>query len=137
MNQHFEAKGLTLNDAALLSSIYTLYPIIEGKNNDKNQQTLQNATNKSLITWFKRNSYNTELQRLNFTLLKSLETTMTFDKVYLKYHTQDNKKIRQYLRKFSFFYYSFMKRYPNDLNKLSQKKMNMIAIKTLFFINSL
>ena len=92
MNQHFEAKGLTLNDAALLSSIYTLYPIIEGKNNDKNQQTLQNATNKSLITWFKRNSYNIELQRLNFTLLKSLETTMTFDKVYLKYHTQDNKK---------------------------------------------
>ena len=46
--------------------------------------------------------------------------------------------LKQYLRKFNFFYrYYFVKIYPNDFATLSIKKTNMMAIKSLFFIQSI
>ena len=52
--------------------------------------------------------------------------------------TEDNKLLRQYLRKFNYLYnYLYTKAYPNRLSKLSSKKINMLAIKSLFLIHNL
>jgi hypothetical protein len=48
------------------------------------------------------------------------------------------KQFRQYLRKFNFFYnYYYLNKYPNKVSTLSSKKINMLAIKSLFVIHSL
>ena len=50
----------------------------------------------------------------------------------------DSNMVRQYLRKFSFFYsYYYLKKYPNDLSLLSIKKINMLAIRSLFILYNL
>lgn len=51
---------------------------------------------------------------------------------------KDHNLVRQYLRKFNYLYnYLYTKTYPNQLSKLSSKKINMLAIKSLFLIHNL
>lgn len=48
------------------------------------------------------------------------------------------EQLKQYLRKFSFFYrYYYLKAYPNDLSTISTKKINRLAIKALFYLYSI
>lgn len=49
-----------------------------------------------------------------------------------------NKLLKQYLRKFSFFYqFYYARHYPNKPTQLSYKKVNMLAIYSLFIFESL
>ena len=49
-----------------------------------------------------------------------------------------NERLRQYLRKFSFLYrYFYLKVYPNNLSTLSIKKVNMLAIKSIFLLHGI
>ena len=51
---------------------------------------------------------------------------------------QDVELFRQYLRKFAFFYrYYYLNNYPNDFSELSAKKINVLAVKSLFLIYGL
>ena len=62
--------------------------------------------------------------------------TRNVDKLQAKYLEPDC--IKQYLRKFNFFYrYYYISRYPNDFSMLSFKKVNMLALTSLFFLCSL
>lgn len=50
----------------------------------------------------------------------------------------EKQKIKQYLRRFSFLYKSFiLKRYPNDFSDLTVHKINILAIKNLYILNNL
>jgi predicted metal-dependent peptidase len=51
--------------------------------------------------------------------------------------TITNKLVKQYLRKFTFFYRYYINSYPNDLTTLSRKKINTAAVHGLFLITSL
>ena len=47
----------------------------------------------------------------------------------------EKKLIYKYVKTFSFFYrYFYKKLYPNDLSTLSTKKLNMVALQSLFII---
>jgi hypothetical protein len=49
----------------------------------------------------------------------------------------ENELVRQYLRKFTFFYHNEIKNYGTDLLNISRKKTNSLAIEALFCIRSL
>lgn len=50
----------------------------------------------------------------------------------------ENYKLKQYLRKFSFLYKKLvLTNYPNDLSTIKQQKVNMLAIKNLYILDSL
>ena len=50
----------------------------------------------------------------------------------------EKQKVKQYLRRFSFLYKSFiLKRYPNDFSDLTTHKINILAIKNLYILNNL
>ena len=50
----------------------------------------------------------------------------------------ERQRIKQYLRRFSFLYQSFvLKTYPNDLSEINYYKINMLAIKNLYILNNL
>lgn len=56
----------------------------------------------------------------------------------LKNNDFEKQKIKQYLRRFSFLYKSFiLKRYPNDFFDLTTHKINILAIKNLYILNNL
>ena len=46
--------------------------------------------------------------------------------------------LRQYLKKFAFYYkFFYLKAYPNNLARISLKNMNMLAVQSLFILNGL
>ena len=62
--------------------------------------------------------------------------TRNVEKLQSKYLESDY--IKQYLRKFNFFYrYYHISKYPNDFSILSFKEVNMLALRSLFFLCSL
>ena len=80
----------------------------------------------------------TAVQELIIQLLKTFNRNINDKEFRLTQAEIENDRLKQYLRKFNFFYrYYYIKSYPNDLSTLSIKKMNMLAIKSLFFIHSL
>lgn len=80
----------------------------------------------------------TVVQELIIQLLQTFNRNINEKEFRLTQAEMENDRLKQYLRKFNFFYrYYYIKNYPNDLSTLSIKKMNMLAIKSLFFIHSL
>ena len=76
------------------------------------------------------------VQEIAFKLLCALNNRFTISGDSLQY--QEYEEVKQYLRKFTFFYcYYYINNYPNDISLLSIKKINQLAIKGLFIINSL
>ena len=70
-------------------------------------------------------------------LLKVLNILDVYNGVEVSYNIRNVERLKQYLRKFRFFYqYYYLKCYPNNLSTLSIKKINCIAIKSLFVLNS-
>ena len=68
----------------------------------------------------------------------SLNISIISETIKLRSTSYQNELLKQYLRKFRFFYlYYYLKAYPNDLSTLSIKKINMIAIQSLFFLTSI
>ena len=81
---------------------------------------------------------NTALQELIKELLQTLNTTFDIAEAKLKIVGVKNERLKQYLRKFNFFYrYYYLSVYPNDLSATSLKKTNTLAIKSLFLIHSI
>ena len=70
-------------------------------------------------------------------MLKTLDSSPTVDRINLHEVKGGGIRIRQYLRKFTFFYKSFINIYPNDLGNFSSKDSNMLAIKCLYLLTSL
>ena len=71
-------------------------------------------------------------------LLQTLNTAFTANNSKKNLQEDENDLLRQYLRKFTFFYcYYYINTYPNDLSLLSGKRLNMLAIKNLFLIHSI
>ena len=79
------------------------------------------------------------IKEISTQLIQNLIVLLRYDRIIVTRTQFDkNEQLRQYLRKFSFFYrYYYIKKYPNDLSKLSNKKTNMLAIKSLFLLQSL
>ena len=81
---------------------------------------------------------NLPLQELVMDLLQTLNTTFDLTDVKLMTIGITNKRLKQYLRKFNFFYsYYYLSVYPNDISTLSRKKTNTLAIKNLFFLHNI
>lgn len=75
-------------------------------------------------------------QELIIQLLQILNTTVQIKQDKVK--SSGNDVLKQYLRKFSFLYrYYYINIYPNHQRRLSAKKTNLLAIKSLFLIQSL
>ena len=68
------------------------------------------------------------------------ELMLSIDKIKSinKISEKEKFKIQQYLRQFSFFYQLLiLRKYPNSLSDISCKKINTLAIKNLYLLNSL
>ena len=71
-------------------------------------------------------------------LIQTVNTTFKLHSDYLKSSCYENELLKQYLRKFNFFYkYYYINNYPNELSMASIKKINMLAIKSLFLLYSI
>tara|TARA_B100000475_G_scaffold200870_1_gene186437 strand:+ start:170 stop:577 length:408 start_codon:yes stop_codon:yes gene_type:complete len=67
-----------------------------------------------------------------FKIVSQLEVTSLLPRDY------EYSKLRQYLRKFSFYYKCYYGRhYPNNLANISNKKINMLGLKSLLNLSSL
>jgi hypothetical protein len=76
-------------------------------------------------------------RELAFQLLQLLNIRVVNDAPKPSYACYEQEHLRQYLRKFRFFYlYYYLKVYPNDLSTLSIKKINKLAIRSLFLLHS-
>jgi hypothetical protein len=81
---------------------------------------------------------NRSIYELTSPLLQTLDRTFTTNSLKLNNQLYENVFLQQYLRKFTFFYcYYYINVYPNDLSRLSDKKLNMLAIRSLFLIHSI
>lgn len=74
--------------------------------------------------------------QLTSELLQDISLSNFRDRNSQKIHPKTTR-VRQYLRKFNFFYRYYVNSYPNNLKTASNKKINMLAIKSLFLISSL
>lgn len=71
-------------------------------------------------------------------LIRTLRLTTDQNTECILIDSLDHERLRQYLRKFNFFYcYYYLKYYPNNLSKLSRKKINTLGVRSLFIIHSL
>ena len=80
---------------------------------------------------------NRSVYNLTSHLLQTLNTAFTANNSKKNLQEDENDLLRQYLRKFTFFYKSFINIYPNDLGNFSSKDSNMLAIKCLYLLTSL
>ena len=68
---------------------------------------------------------------LNRIKIKKLNTFLTNGKI-------EKGHFKQYLKKFSFLYRSFMLNiYPNNVFRLDNKKLNIVAVESLYLLNNL
>ena len=81
----------------------------------------------------------TALREIALLLLQTLNVTFKYENVSLQRDNQEIEieRFKQYLRKFTFFFHMYMRKYPNELHTLSIKKTNMLAINNLFFVSGL
>ena len=71
-------------------------------------------------------------------LIVTLKSTLSLNSKILPSFENDHLQLQQYLRRFLFLYcYYYINTYPNDLTKLSVKKINMLAVRNLFLIYNL
>ena len=68
---------------------------------------------------------------LNRIKIKKLNTFLTNGKI-------EKDHFKQYLKKFSFLYRSFtLNTYPNNVFRLDNKKLNIVAVESLYLLNNL
>jgi|APCry1669189034_1035192.scaffolds.fasta_scaffold02723_2 hypothetical protein len=84
-----------------------------------------------------------EIIEMSSFLLDVLNTKLCFVKTGLNKKVYLNKNVStqqytQYIRKFSFlFKYFILRHYPNNLLKISTKKIHLLAVKNLYILNNL
>ena len=135
-----------LNEISLICSLYAInlsnysyQGSIKKVGDDQNLDFIFHSTN-LLYCYLPLICSNNSLLIINSYILQNLNILSTFYniKVKTKNKYSENERVKQYLRKFAYFYqYYYQKYYPNDLSTLSIKKVNMLAIRNLFFIHSL
>lgn len=131
---------------SLMCSLLALIPpnslfkdiVNSGYYNSLINQEFKGGLTSYLIYYFKNEDIIQPTRTIASQLVQTLLTTSKVKMTYGQTCSSDIELVQQYLRKFNFFYhYYFVKYYPNDLGKLSRRKTNMLAIKSLFFIQSL
>ena len=148
MNSRSEVKGLAITKLGLICCLQAINPmqscsINNSQINKENQVVIVTPKlkmNEPNFLDLENKLTNIVLQELIVNLVRDLDKAIIweFDNVlYGNSSIQTNKRIKQYLRKFTFYYCFYMAKYPMRLANFSQKKINMLAIKTLFFVYSL
>lgn len=127
-----------VNITSLICTIFSLSSLVSLKRNvlflhKKNHVTNSSyPKNKKYYILFKENKYiynSNILQKSSYFLKISLSRKYSNNKL-MKTHF-----IRQYLRKFSFYYkHDYVNHYPNNISFTSPKKNNMLGIKNLFLL---
>ena len=102
-----------------------------------NSETVKLKSIDVLVNYVSTISSNIALNELIASLLQTYKMTFERNNSNLTDRGERNERFKQYLRKFTFFFnYYYNKSYPNDLSKLSVKKINTLAVRSLFFIYS-
>tara|TARA_B110000444_G_scaffold257585_1_gene296360 strand:- start:4163 stop:4579 length:417 start_codon:yes stop_codon:yes gene_type:complete len=92
-------------------------------------------TSNSLLVTSEIYFFNPTIKR-KITLLLNSINKRSFKR--LKKNNFERQKIKQYLRRFSFLYQSFiLKNYPNDFSDIATHKINIRAIKNLYILSNL
>lgn len=104
----------------------------------KSSRDTRLVTKKILKQLLHNNKTPKTVQILASYLIQYLRNSTSTIKSNRKKNRMGELRFQQYLRRFSFFYkYYYLQYYPNNLNQLSQKKTNMLAIQSLFILQSL
>lgn len=132
-----EAKGFVSRDVIFICtilSLITLDPLFQDKLEIENTFEKEKLSSLLFSPSDLLNNYR------NSTVIDLVSQIIEITAFKIKEFGLDNKLfeerlLTQYLRKFNFFYrYFYLKIYPNDLLSLSTKKINMLAIRSLFII---
>ena len=125
---------LALSPWSLSEQIFFLW--VEEKFSDSNysiSSSINNTLKYYLINYWERES----LPELSYQLLQTLNTLTSINNKQNLDNIYNFDCFKQYLRKFRFFYqYYYLKVYPNDLSTLSFKKVNKLAITSIFILNN-
>ena len=137
------------NELTILSLICTILALntwnslleAETKSVDQNNSFTQNLLFQPmnfLYIYLSVLNVNAQIYHLTSQLLQTLRITFVSNNFKINSQWNENELLRQYLRKFNFFYcYYYINTYPNDISLLSVKKLNMLAIRSLFLIHSI
>ena len=135
-----------VNITSLICTIFSLSSLVSLKRNvlflhRKNYVTnFSYSKNKKYYILFKENKYIYNLnilQKSSYSLKISLSKKYSklFKKILSKNKLMKTHFIKQYLRKFSFYYkHDYVNHYPNNISFTSPKKNNMLGIKNLFLL---
>ena len=82
---------------------------------------------------------NTALREIALLLVQTLNVTLKRKEMSIQKCNEELEieRLKQYLRKFTFFFQASMRKYPNQFSLLSSKKTNMLAVQNLFLISGL
>ena len=133
---------LELIKVSILCSALALNPWnfveLHSKNVFNDIETLNLKSLRLLVVYFSNLFSNLALHEVTTSLLQTYKMTFESNNSNLKDIDNRNERFKQYLRKFTFFFnYYYNNSYPNDLSKLSRKKINTLAVRSLFFLHSL
>ena len=140
-NTLYQTANDTLTRISLLCTIRALdisnsaFQIVVDNNDDNwinyEYQLMNTLFNSCLIL-----QSSTALREIASLLLQTLNVTSKYENISTQRGNQEIEieRFKQYLRKFTFFFRNYVREYPNQLSRLSTKKINMLAINNLFFI---
>jgi len=137
-------EDIALIKICLLCSIRALTPwdcLFARKNIDDtilSESNFEINSNKLLVYFLLDEQLNKLVYDIALQLVEAVIAPFEYKTIVHKELFSTDDQVQQYLRKFNFLYrYYYANTYPNNLSRLSTKKTNLLAIKSLFFLNSL
>jgi len=141
--QPINKNDLQLIQIALICSFLALTIEISFLGSARSQALNEQSVNCCLLEFLVTSSIAPSVQfvipKLTSQLFHSLQVLLPEeDKSSIRLQNCSPDFLIQYLRKFNFFFrYYYINKYPNDLTKLSYKRINMLGVKTLILIHGM
>ena len=134
--------GMELTKVSIVCSALALNPWNFDELNSRNvfddSEILQSQSISVLAHFILNMSSNIALHEVVGSLLQTYKMQLKTKNSNLTDQDSQNERFKQYLRKFTFFFnYYYNNSYPNDLPTLSRKKVNTLAVRSLFFMYSI
>ena len=122
----------------LIISLVTLYNLEKFTNPVVNYHESELLINiRELEQEIKNPKYQNQIQKLPYSLSKDFLYSVTKESK-LEEIISNKHKLQSYLKKFSYRYQFFkLRKYPNDLSTISNKKMNDLGLASLFILSGI
>ena len=143
-NNVYQVDNNTLTKISLLCTILALdvsNPLFQNMVNSKEGDNIMYKYQLTdiLLNYHPTLQSNTALQEIALLLVQTLNVTLKHKEMSIQKCNEELEieRLKQYLRKFTFFFQAYIRKYPNQLSVLSSKKTNMLAVQNLFLISGL